>query len=486
MVMMAQHGCGKKLKNDVAIFTVRKDQIPVIYFRVMLMAGSADDPAGKKGLASFTANLMRRGTASYSRRDIEDTLDYIASDLWISCQKDTIVFGGRTIADDLEKFYDIFSEVLLKPSFDEEEIEKLKADQIDEIEAVRQQDEALAREAFNNFIYSGHPYDHLDAGTISSIKSFTRQDVLNFYREHFRREKFLGGLAGAIPDWLTRSMKDDLSSFPSGGILRKIDRTAIPGGKKVLIIEKEGRSQTHLRIGHPIPVTRRDPAYFPLLLANNFLGKHRVSIGKLYNEVREKRGLSYGAYSYIEHFLGTSGPIKLPLPNLARREQYFSMWIYPKAENAKFVLKLALKEMNDLVMRGIEDRKLEEAKIFTVNNFPFEVETPDRELAMKLDDILYGSRDLAANFEKNVRSVTPDDLKKAVRDFLFPDRVAIAALVSDGEQFIDNLLSPETAIEYPSGVDPRILEREDSVIKSYDLRLRREDFKIVKASELFQ
>ncbi|MEW5806558.1 MAG: pitrilysin family protein [Acidobacteriota bacterium] len=478
----------RKEETDIGlkIFTVRKEQIPVVFFRFVLMSGSADDPQGKEGLASFMANLMRRGTATYSRSEIEEMLDFIASDLWIHCQKDITVFGGRVLVDNLAKFYSVFSEMLLKPSFPEEEIEKLKVDQIDDIEFIRQNDEALVREAFSNFLYQCHPYGHLDAGRIATVKSFTRDHVLNFYEKHFRRGNLLIGLGGDIPDSLIARIREDFAGLPAVDMARKRTQVEKPERKKVLVIEKEGRAQTQLRIGHPITVTRKDPDYHGLLIANNYLGKHRVSIGRLYNKIREKRGLSYGAYSYIEHFLGSSGPIKLPRPTLARREQYFAMWTYPKNENAKFVIKLVLKEMEDLVREGIDDQRLQEAKNYTINNFPFEVETPDRKLGMLLDDEIYGSKDFVENFEENVRKVTSEDIREVVRKHLYPDRVAIAVLVSDGQKFIDEMLSPETNVEYPSGVDPAALENEDRVIERFDLGLEREDFQIVRSSDLFQ
>jgi zinc protease len=481
-------GIGKVGSNfDSAIFLVKKEEMPVIYFRFVIMSGSTHDPEEKEGLAYFTAHLMRRGTQSYSRKEIDDTLDFIASDIGINCQKDITVFSGRTLQQNLEQFYRLFSEILLKPTFPREEFEKLKIDQQDVIEAIRESDEALTREAFNNFIYQGHPYGHLNPGRIDSINALTEEDVRNFYKNRFRKGKILLGLAGAVPDSLITKVKNDFSSFSEeSGKQSDPPKASVLEEKKILVVEKEGRTQTQIRIGHLLSPTRKDPDYYPLLLANNYLGKHRVSIGRLYQEVREKRGLSYGAYSYLEHFLGFSGPIKLSVPNLVRKEQYFSMWIYPKSENAKFVIKLALKEMTELVEKGLDEEHLKEIKSYTMNNFPFEVETPIRKLAMMLDDEICGSKKFAEHFEDRIESVNSEDVKKAVGKHLFPDHVAMTVLVSDGEQFVGEMLSPETDLEYPSGVNPKDFEKEDRLIKSFPLRLTEEDFRIVKASDLFK
>ncbi len=475
------------MRSNSAIYLVRKEEMPVVYFRFVMMSGSAHDPEGKEGLAYFTAHLMRRGTQSYSRKEIEDTLDFIASDIGVNCQKDITVFSGRTLQNNLEEFYRLFSEILLKPTFPKDEFEKLKIDQRDVIEAIRENDEALIRETFNNFIYQDHPYGHLNPGRIDSINALTEADVRNFYEGHFKKGKILLGLAGAVPDSLIAKVENDFGSFSEGLDQQdKAPKATVLGKRKILVVEKEGRTQTQIRIGHPHSLTKKDPDYYPLLLANNYLGKHRVSIGRLYQEIREKRGLSYGAYSYIEHFLGFSGPIKLSVPNLARKEQYFSMWIYPKSENAKFVIKLALKEMTELVGMGLGKEHLREIQSYTINNFPFEVETPIRKLAVMLDDVIYETRDFAARFEERIEAVTSEDVKRAAKEHLFPDRVTIAVLVSDGERFVNEMLSPQTVLEYPSGVNPRDFEKEDHLIKSFSLDLAKGDFRIVKAAGLFR
>jgi zinc protease len=256
-------------------------------------------------------------------------------------------------------------------------------------------------------------------------------------------------------------------------------------GKKVLLIEKEGRAQTQFRIGHSHKSTRNSPDYFPLLVANVHLGKHRESIGRLFKTVRMERGLCYGAYSYIEDFeqLGWS---KLANPSNPRHAQYFSMWTYPKCANAKFAIKLCLKEMTDLAENGIPDDRLELTKNFEKNQFPFQIETPQRKLAHLMAEEFYGTHGFVDDYERNVERLTKEEIDRAAKRHLSPENVAIVALVSDGEQFKNELLSDQTVIEYPSQADPTALNAEDGKIKAFDLGLKAEDFEIVKASELFK
>jgi len=471
--------------EELKVVQVKKPGIPVVYFEVMIKAGSAYDPPSKEGLAYFTAKLLDRGTESFSREEIDDFLDLISARLNIEVHKEVIVISGTTLKENLDKFYQVFSEVILKPTFPEEQIEKTRLDQLDAIENIRQSDFSLVKESFDNFIYRGHPYGHLVCGNESSVNSLTRQDASDFYRKYFVKNNVLLGLAGDFDDELVERFKEDMSGLKTGRVQKFQGEVQPIVGRKVLLIEKEGRAQTQFRIGHPYDLTRHSPDYFPLLVANVYLGKHRESIGRLYKTVRMDRGLCYGAYSHIEHF-EQFGWSKLASPNIPRKAQYFSMWTYPKCANAKFAIKLCLKEMTDLVNHGVVEDRLELTKNFEKNQFPFQIETPQRELALKMTEKFYGTYGFLYNYERDLESVAKAGIDRAVEMYLAPENVAIVALVSDGEHFKNELLSDQTVIEYPSQADPTVLKEEDDQIKAFDLKLKEEDFEIVKASELFK
>jgi zinc protease len=477
--------CSTSEEMALKVVEVKKPGIPVIHFKVIVKSGSMDDPEGKEGLAYFTANLLRRGTTSFSREEIEEMLDFISAQLDIRTEKEVIVISGTTLKENLDKFYHIFTQVILDPAFPQQEIEKMKVDQLNAIENIKQDDTRLTAQVFENLLFRGHPYGHLVQGKISSVKSFTHEDVVQFYDKHFLRNNVILGMAGDFDDRIRNAFVGDLSRLAEGEL--SSDETILPQllGRKVLLIEKEGRAQTQLRIGHPLTITRKDPDFIPLYLANTYLGKHRESLGRLYQTVRSDRGLCYGAYSYVEHFR-QAGWSKLALPNLPRRSQYFSMWTYPKSINAKFAIKLALKELFDLVNHGIDQGTFSFLQNFEKNHLPFELETPERKLGLLMDEELYENFGFWEDFEKRLGGVTSEEIGTVVSRHLTADNCAVVALVSDGEDFKKELLSDETKIEYPSGVDPSALSSEDQKIKAFELGLRPEDFEIVGVSELFQ
>ena len=477
--------CTTSQETGLKVIEVKKRGIPVIHFKVMIKSGSMDDPKGKEGLAYFTASLLRRGTKSFSRDEIEEMLDLISARLDIRTEKEVIVISGTTLKENLDKFYHIFTEVILDPAFPEEEIEKMILDQINSVENIKQDDAQLSAQVFENFLFGGHPYGHLVQGKISTVKSFTREDAIDFYDRHFLRNNTILGIAGDFDNEIKNAFVKDISQLEEGDL--SSDETTLPQlvGKKVLLVEKEGRAQTQLRIGHPLTITREDPDFISLYLANTYLGRHRESLGRLYQTVRSERGLSYGAYSYVEHFQ-QAGWSKLALPNVPRWAQYFSMWTYPKSTNAKFAIQLALKELTDLVDRGIDQKTFDFIKNFEKNHLPFELETPERKLGLLMDEEFYGNFGFWEDFVERVKNVTTEEVTAAVKKYLAPDNIAIVALVSDGEEFKRELLSDKTIIEYPSGVDPVALKNKDEQIKAFELNLKPENFEIVKIADLFQ
>ncbi|MCJ7497414.1 MAG: insulinase family protein [candidate division Zixibacteria bacterium] len=477
-------GCGKTPK--LKILEVKKPGIPVVHFQVMVFSGSADDPKGKEGLANFTFSLLKKGTQSYNREQIEDLLDFLSAGINVEVDKEAIVISGITLKENLDKFFPLFSEVLLKPTFPEEEVEKQKKDQEDEINMLVQDDAELVKECLQDFIYKEHPYGHPPVGNLSAIKGFTKEDVQNFYNAHFVKNNLVIGLAGDIDQSLVDKVRKDFSILSEGEVTHP-ERVVQPvKGRKLFLIEKEGRDQTQLCFGHPLSFNRKDEdIYFPLYVVNTYFGKHREQFGVLFRTVRTDHGLSYGAYSYIEYFQ-QAGWSNLASPNTPRHDQYFSIWTYPKKVNGKFTMKLVLKDLTDLVENGVPEKELERYKSFEINHFPFEIETPQRKLGQLMDEEFYGNYGFVDNFERKMKDVTSTQVNQDLKKYIFPEDLIIVAIVSNADDFKKELLSDKTVIEYPSGAEGALLKEEDERIKTFDLKIKPEDITVIKASELFK
>jgi len=471
---------------QVRIVKIAMPDLPDVHLRAIIFSGSADDPPGREGLASFTANLMRRGAESPHPEERNGAPTPKIGSFDVSVGKDEIIFSGRTALKDFDAWYAVLRDMILKPEFDRSELERQRADQKSAIEAVRDDDESLAREMLDLLLYRNHPYGHLDLGRAGSIEAFTREDILSFHRTHFVKGNIAIGLAGAVSDPMIERVRRDFADLPDGQPPRPARTPTLLPRRRVLLIEKEKREEVQIRIGEPITVTRAHADYFPMLIAGAYLGEPGELPGRLYREIRLARGLSESAGASVDGIAeppagARPGPLDMP-----RREQAFSMWVHPKSINAKFAIKLALAELQDLVKNGVPEHGIEETRAFMVRNRTLGVEAPERVLASKLDEILDGASEFGDRYVKAMGAVNPESVASAVRRHLTPDHLGIVAVVSDGAAFIEQMVSAETLIEYPPGITRDATRDRDLETVGMGLGLRREDFEIVKAADLFR
>lgn len=475
--------CGSFPEQQLLV--IKRPGLPVVYYRVMINAGSALDPEDKPGLAYFTAQLLNKGTRNRSRADIERELDQLGATLSISVDKEVVVISGRTLAENSGAFYSIFSEILTQPVFPESEIDPAIKDQLFEIGQLRSDDASLSLAVFENTIFEGHRYGHAVEGTESAVSSFSRTDAVNFYRSNYRQGNILAAIGGAVEDSLVERFRADLGMLPSGKTQRSEVQVHVGESPRVVLVEKENRTQSHLRVGHVLRDNRTSPQYHPMRVLGCYLGQHREAFGRLYKNIRADRGLAYGAYAYTEYFR-PQGWSKMMNNGIVRNNQYFHMWTYPKESNFEFCIKLMLDEMNRLRTNPLTAGEVNQTEDYITNNFAFAIETTDQQLGMQLDEMWYETPKFIEDFKAKIKRVSRSEIQTVALDNLSPDGIVIVAVVSDGNSSKQELLTMDTKLELPSGAEEGELKAANDEIKSLDLKLKPENITIVKASEMFK
>lgn len=476
-------GCAADSGHEIVV--IKKDTPPVVYFRTMITAGSAFDPGDKPGLAYFTAKLLDKGTKTFSRQDIEERLAQIGAEIRISVDKEVVVISGQTLKENVGDFYTIYREIIREPIFPDEEVTRQRAEQLDRLNRIREDDAELSLAVLETQLFEGHRYGHLVEGTSSAVTGFTRDDVVDFYESYYLRGNTYAGIAGAVDDTIVARFRTDIKRLPAGKVVRSDRLAQNPRERRVILVEKDGRTQSHLRIGHLLEVIRGDEGYYALRILGSYLGQHREMFGQLFRNVRSQRGLSYGAYAYVEYF-DQAGWSKLPGPGIPRNDQYFHMWTYPKEVNFEFCIKMLIDEMSQLIAEPIPAEDVERIKAFLANHFAFEVETPEAQLGMALDEQWYGLPQYVETFREKIEAVPRTELQSLALDHLHPAQTLIVAIVSDGTRAKSELLTRSTDLELPSGADEGTLEAENDRIKAIDLGLEAEDITILRGEDLFK
>ena len=285
----------------------------------------------RRGWPPLTAAMLTEGsTKQHGYEAILDRLFPLAGGYSASTSVEMTVISGRIHKDNLAEYYPLLMQAVLSPAFRQQDLDRIKGQMIDYLENGFRysSDEELGKSVLYETIFAGTGYGHIPAGRIQSLHSITLDDVRKFYREHFTRDNVVLGLGGGY----------DAGSAPSNprrprhdcrpGVARQACRSPEPQpiqGLHVTIVEKDAPA-TAISIGFQFDVLRGQPDWYPLAVANSWLGEHRHSASHLYQFIRELRGLNYGDYSYIEHF-ANGDSLQFPQPNDARRQQIFEIWL---------------------------------------------------------------------------------------------------------------------------------------------------------------
>jgi zinc protease len=239
-------------------------------------------------------------------------------------------------------------------------------------------------------------------------------------------------------------------------------------------------------IGYPIEVTRARPDYAALLLVSSYLGQHRMSSGVLYDRLREKRGLNYGDYAYIEYF-PRGMYLMEPQPNLARHQQIFQVWIRPvEPPTAKFALRLALFELDKLNKNGLTQEQFERTREFLGKYVNVLTRTKRAELGYAIDSLFYGIPPYNDYLKAQLSKLTLADVNRVIKQYIRTDRVAIAAVTRNGEDLKRQLASEDASPMTYNSPKPQEITDEDKLVVKWPLGLKVEDIKVRPVSEVFQ
>lgn len=462
---------------------------PLVAVRLVFRTGSMDDPAGKEGLAALTATMMAEGaTQSKTYPQIIDALYPIAGDVGVQVGKEMTTFVGTIHRDNLDRYAALLEDSILRPKFADDDFQRHRRDASDEIsKSLRgNDDEELGKESLNVMLYGGTPYGHPQAGTVEGLRSISLDDVKSFYRTHFTRDRLTVGLAGGYPAPFAETFAAAFDALPATGAPpAALPAQAALAKTSVLFVEKDARANA-VSIGAPIDVTRSDDDFYPLWVANSYLGEHRTFNGVLMNRLRGVRGLNYGDYSYVENFVQEGGST-FPVPNIARREQYFSIWIRPVVpENTWFAVRAALYHLDKLEREGISEKDFHATRKFLETYNKLWTQNASRRLGYAIDAKYYG-KDVQKELERRLPSMTKADVDAAVRRHLPAGKFDIAVVTDHAEKFKQELLSgAPTPIHYDTKGTPEAVLDEDRAIEKFPIAVKPEDVRVVPASDMFQ
>ena len=449
--------------------------------------GSQDDPKGKEGLWHLTTKMIvGGGTQNKTFQELQRAYFPFAPYIDGRTDKEMTTFSVQLHKDNQRKFYELWREMVFTPAFRQEDFTRIKEQTLQYLdkELRYSNDEELAKQTLQHYLFAGSAYSHPNNGYIESVRSITLQDVKDFHAKHFTQDRLVSGLGGSYAKTLALRIKKDSQRLGRGAHQAPLaPAPAAPKGLEIVIVEKESKS-TAISAAFPLKLLRNDTDFIPLLIANSWLGEHRNSISHLFQVIRAKRGLNYGDYSYIEAF--PEGQWReFPPPNVCRRKQLFQLWIRSvRNEQAVFALKAALRELEKLVKRGLTKEQFEKTQKFLSKYCHHYAKTTQHRLAYKLDDMFYGVEEgYLETLSSKIKKATLAQVNKAIRKHLQAKNMKIVLVTGAPDLLFEQLKKNKpTPVTYRTPKSAEIV-REDKLIEAY--RLNVSSIERVKNSELF-
>jgi zinc protease len=467
---------------------------PTVSYAVWFQVGAQNDPPGKEGLAWLTGRLLAEGsTTKHPYTEIVKRLFPMAASYDVRVDREMTTLTGRVHKDHIAGFQELFSDAYLRPAFAAEDIERLRTEGLNYLQKFLRyaSDEELGKAALNAFVFEGTRYAHPVLGTVEGLKAITADDIRSFYQAHYTRANAVLALGGGYDQATLDGFLATREELPAAGSMPAMAPPAPSApsaidGRHVLIIDKPG-ADASISFGYPIDVHRGEDDFYALWLATSWLGEHRNSSSHLYEVIREKRGLNYGDYAYIEAF-PEGGMRGMPPTNVGRRQQMFEVWIRTLPnDKAIFALRAALRELRMLVDEGMTQEEFELTRSFLRKYIRHFAPTTQDQLGYAIDDRFYGlEQSYLEEFVRRMDALTLEQVNRAIKKHWQYKDLKIAIITGEAAKLREALTGDAPSpITYATAKPKEVLEEDKQIIVE-PLSVPAGNVRVVPVDQIFE
>ncbi len=405
--------------NGARVYYVFAKQLPMVDVVIAFDAGSARD--GKQfGLAALTNGLLFTGTATRNEDQIAESLESMGVQSGTDVDRDMGLIKLRSVIDPqvLTPGLSIFVDAFTHPTFPEAAFTRVRAQQIAAIKARQQSPSSIANQVLMRTLYRNHPYGHSSLGDINTVKAIKLADVKAFYQRYYVANNAVIAIVGKVSKAQAEHMAELISkNLPAGKAAKKLPPVK-PISRAIIKKVNYPSEQSHIRIG-AIGITYHNPNYFPLYVGNYTLGGGSL-VSRLFKQVREKRGLSYGVYSYF-----------LPLEDRGP----FIISLQTQNVTSQQALKVTDKVLQNFVSNGPSEQEVILAKKNIIGSFPLQI---DSNSAVITNVVTIGFYRLPLTyfdtFRDKIKAVTVSEIQRAFKRQIKPQQTATVIVGRQAKQ----------------------------------------------------
>ncbi len=397
--------------GGITAWLVEEHSLPFVALELRFRGGASLDAPGKRGAVNLMAGLLEEGAGDMDAQGFARARERIAAQFSYDATDDAVEVSARFLSDTRDEAIELLRSSLVEPRFAPDAIERVREQVLAVIRSDNKDPDQIARNAFSSLVFGDHPYGSPETGTEESVRALAREDLIAAHRATLARDRIHVGVVGDItPQELSILLDRLLGDLPSTGApLPGPAELNLPGGVQVVPFETP---QSTAIFGQP-GIDRDQPDFFPAYVLNHILGGGGFS-SRLMSEVREKRGLTYGVYSYLLD------------------KDAAQLWIGSVAsanDRVAEAIEVIREQWRKAHEEGVTAKELEDAKTYLTGAYPLRFDgngtIANIIVGMQMDGL---PRDYINTRNDRINAVTLQDVNRIAGELMAPDRLTFVVV----------------------------------------------------------
>ena len=406
------------LANGLQVFVLENHTSPSVVINGYVTGGAVYETAAQAGLSSMTAAVMRRGTKTRSFEEINEAIEAVGASFSVYSGRHAIGIDGKALAEDFDLLIDVISDVLVNPVFPDEYVERVRGQRLTHLRERDSDTRSVASMLFRQSVYGNHPYGWPVDGLYDTVAELTREDLAACYGRTISPAGGAFVVVGAVTgEVVLRALEAGLGGWQANG-LPAVQYPPVEPARGVVRREQTlpGKSQADIVLGGPA-VRRSDPDYDAVRLANTVLGRFGM-MGRLGENVRERQGLAYYAYSSVA---------------ASKEPGAWEVIAGVSPANIERCLDAVNEELARFGSELVPDEELADSKALLTGSLPLRLETNEGVADTILDMVWYDlGLDYLHRYADVVNGVTAEQVRAVAAKYLRPD-AHIVAIAGPGD-----------------------------------------------------
>lgn len=397
--------------GGIKAWLVEEHSVPLMALRFAFDGGNSQDPAGKDGLANFITAMMDEGAGDLTSAEFQERMEDIAMRMSYDDAKDALYGSFETLTVNRDKAIDLLKLSVQKPRFDAEAVERIRQQLLANLAYADKDPDKVAGREWYALAFAGHPYARPSNGTMQTVSKITREDLAAFHKRTFAKSNLKVVVVGDIDAAALGKLLDDVfGGLPDTAELVPVEKTMPVSGQQKIVTMNVPQSVAVFGLG---AMARKDPDFMPAFVVNHILGGGGFS-AKLMEEVREKRGLAYSVYSYLQPYQHTS---------------ILSGSVATKNESMAESLSIIRAELKKMADNGPSPDDLQSAKDYLTGSYALRFDTNSKIASQLLGLQIEGfGTDYVDQRNKIIEAISMDDVKRVAKRLLKPDELIVTVV----------------------------------------------------------